>query len=100
MKFKQKLVGKIIAGGILAVFVAGSMHNYQVTRVQMKRDKFVTHYEKLYANPMSIADDIVVSLIFCGISFTVYEILAFGISSIVKRISGNDTGKIKSDEEQ
>ena len=90
----KETFSKFVAAAILAILIALAVHADHVKRAQAGRDAFIVketlRWEQHYANPDSIATDIMIALIISGIALTAYEVLVFGILLVVKRISVDD----------
>jgi hypothetical protein len=87
----QEIFSKFIAAVLLATLIGWAVHADQANRAKAGREAFIAketlRWDQHYANPDSITTDLIVALLACGVLFSLYEVFAFGVLLIVKRIN-------------
>jgi len=67
------------------------MHTDNENRAKAGREAFIAketlRWDQHYANPVSMPTDLIVAFLACGVMFSLYEVLAFGVLLVVKRIN-------------
>jgi len=91
---KPQIIGRIISVLILAVLFGLYLHHTHVTTGEMGRDAFLSkqaaRFDKFFAHPPALPIEVVGSIIFFGILFGLYEVVALGFSKIFEKASSGE----------
>jgi hypothetical protein len=86
---KSHTISKLISTVIFGVLLACAVHLDHQKHSQMGRDEYLAkqaaRFDRVFAKPDSIAFDVFGCVVIAGAVFAAYELVAFGISKILKK---------------
>lgn len=89
----NKIVGKILSAGILAIICGYCSHFMDVNRGQMGREAYLlsqaSRYDRDLAQPHSVVLYVIACLFMIGVCLAAYEIIALAIIKILEKINSD-----------
>jgi hypothetical protein len=87
----NKILSRIISGGIWAIFVGLLMDAYHAHGQQMGKEEFLAkeaaRYDRHYMHPGPVILEIIGCMVLFYIIFAIYEAMAFVIFKILEKIN-------------
>jgi hypothetical protein len=86
---KPYTISKIITALLIGILLGGAVHHDHVKRGQLGREAYLAkqavRFDKFFAEPPSVALEMFVGVILAGFAFGAYELVAFGLSKVLKK---------------
>lgn len=87
---KSHTIGRIISAVLLGFLLGALAHHDQIKRGEMGREAFLAkqaaRFDRHFARPDPLAAELFVGVIMVGLSLGAYELVAFGLSRILKKL--------------